>query len=330
MILSQNPVFIVGFPRSGTTLLQSMLATQENVYSFQETHFFCTTMRYIQTDENGFIKLDCLKAVFQNIKEKTEHEFLPEITSEITDLAKAQELSVKKLFEYLVSDLLLKQMKTNKLSEVIWIEKTPGHIFQLDTIHDFYPEAKFIEIIRNPLNAIYSAKTNFHSTNDKTLCALAHRWKRGIEVIRRFEKDHSNRLYSLKYEDLVNNTESEFNKIAKFLNIKPEIMKLKDIEKTARKVILSREVWKNDNLKKGITKINQNYKWPMREKLMVQFLLKAELFEYGYFKSWSLLQVIYNGWMILIAIFVKLEFLNSLKKPVKFLLREVKIWPYQN
>ena len=33
-------VFIVGCPRSGTTLLQAMLASHETVYSFPETHFF--------------------------------------------------------------------------------------------------------------------------------------------------------------------------------------------------------------------------------------------------------------------------------------------------
>ena len=35
-----SPIFIVGFPRSGTTLLQTMVSTQKNILSFPETQFF--------------------------------------------------------------------------------------------------------------------------------------------------------------------------------------------------------------------------------------------------------------------------------------------------
>jgi hypothetical protein len=38
--LPQNPIFVVGYPRSGTTLLQALLATQLGFYSFPETHYF--------------------------------------------------------------------------------------------------------------------------------------------------------------------------------------------------------------------------------------------------------------------------------------------------
>ena len=41
---SKKAVFIVGSARSGTTLLQSMLASHPEVYSFPETHFFRGTI----------------------------------------------------------------------------------------------------------------------------------------------------------------------------------------------------------------------------------------------------------------------------------------------
>ena len=37
---STNPIFIVGAPRSGTTLLTSFVASHKNIYSGAETQFF--------------------------------------------------------------------------------------------------------------------------------------------------------------------------------------------------------------------------------------------------------------------------------------------------
>ena len=45
---AERPIFIVGCPRSGTTLLQCLIATQKGVVTFPETHFF------EQAANNGF------------------------------------------------------------------------------------------------------------------------------------------------------------------------------------------------------------------------------------------------------------------------------------
>ena len=326
--LPQSPIFIVGFPRSGTTLLQSMLATQDNVYSFQETHYFCTTMRFIETDVNGFIKSGCLKAVFQNIKEITDHKFPHDIIIEITGLAGNQQLTIKLLFEYLVADLLLKQVKADQLPKVQWIEKTPGHIFQMDIIHDLYPNARFIEIIRNPLNAIYSLKTKFDDIDDITPSALAIRWKNGIEKFKKFKEVHPGKAFSVKYEALVNDPESEFREITELLDIIPDIKKLDDLQKRASQFVLKRETWKNKNLDSGISNRNPDYKWALNEKLKIRYLLREELTKMGYSNGYSLSQSVFNGWMDSIRKLTRNRFLNPLKKPIKYLVKQVGLWPY--
>ena len=40
----KDRIFIVGCPRSGTTLLQSLLAAHPQIHSFPETHFFPNTI----------------------------------------------------------------------------------------------------------------------------------------------------------------------------------------------------------------------------------------------------------------------------------------------
>ena len=327
--ISQNPIFIVSFPRSGTTLLQSMLATQENVFSFQETHFFCTTMRYIQTNEKGFIKFGCLETVLRNIKEKTDHVFSTTTTEEIIGLSENSQLNVKMLFEFLVTDLLLKQIQANQLSKIVWIEKTPGHIFQLDIIQEYYPNARFIEITRNPLNAIYSCKIKFPDGDKYTASALAHRWKRSVEAFKRFREANAGRAYSLKYEELVNEPESKFREISEFLDITPDIGKLKNLQKTARQFVLKRETWKNNNINSGITNSNTDYKWALNEKLKIRYLLREELTKMGYSNGYPFSQMLYNGWMDFISKLTKHSLLNPLKKPTKYLVKRAGLWPYQ-
>jgi len=327
--LSQNPIFIVGFPRSGTTLLQSLLATQENIYSFQETHFFCTTMRFIIRGKNGFIDPGCVKAVFQNIYKKTDHKFSHYVTNEIEGLAKSDQLSIKLLFEFLVTDLLLKQIEVNQIKKINWVEKTPGHIFQMDIISDLYPNARFIEIIRNPLNAIYSCKTKFDDIDHITPSALAHRWENGFDTFKRFKETHPGKAYSVQFEDLVNDSQTEFNRICGFLGIIPNFKMLKDIQKTARQHVLKRETWKKDNVNQGIINHHSDYHWPLNEKLKIRYILRQELYEMGYSNGRSLTQAVFNGWMDLIGRLTEIKYLKPLKKPAKYWVKRVGLWPYR-
>jgi len=328
--LSQYPIFIVGFPRSGTTLLQSMLATQENIYSFPETHFFCTTMHFIEIDDKGLIKLGCLEAVFRNIKEKTEYELAPDVKETIYALADNHQLSTKSLFEFLVCGLLLEQVEANMLQRIQWVEKTPGHIFYINLIQEYYPNAKFIEIVRNPLNAIYSWKTKFPDGNKYTSTTLAHRWKRAYEIYKRFKEINPDKAYSVKYEILVNDPEGEFRKISKFLNINPDIKKISDVQKVAQRVTLHRESWKNRNINSGIEKNFSDYKWTLNDKLKIRYLLKDELIAIEYENGNPLIQLVFNGYMYSITKFASLQILNWLKKPVKNLVIKAGVWPYEN
>ena len=286
-------------------------------------------MRFIEISKKGFIEPGCLKAVFENIIEKTEHKFSPEKTNKITELAKKQQLSVKYLFESLVVDLLLNQIDTDEISKVRWVEKTPGHIFQMDIIHKIYPNAKFIEIIRNPLNAIYSAKTKFHDIDHITPVALAHRWKRGIDVFNQFTKGYPEQTYSVKYEALVSNSEKEFGELYNFLGITPDIEKLRQIQKSAKRLVLDREKHKTKNLNNEIINNQHNYKWSLKERLKISYLLKDELIKIGYANSQLPSQRIFNKWMVLMSDLTKIKLLNLFKKPVKYLVQKIGFWPYQ-
>ncbi len=332
--LSQNPIFIVGFPRSGTTLLQSLLITQSNFYSFPETHFFCTISRFIEIDERGYVNPKCLDLVKRKIFEKINHKFSTIAEKNIFILADKNILTVKIIFEYLIIDLLSKQIEEKKIPTIHWLEKTPGHIFHIETIQSYYPNAKFIEIIRNPLNSIYSSKVNFENlnsgeeSNQISPSMLANRWKDGFHLYNRLMNRYPKNLYTVKYENLIKNVNYEFSKIANYLNFEPDLNKLKSIKSASKSIVLDREIWKKKNLQENIITSQKNYQWQWKEKLKLNYLLKDELLSLGYVNQISYIQYIYNGCMNLIYSLTKVGFLNQLKRRGKYFLKKLDLWPY--
>ncbi len=69
IVLRQDPVFVVGYPRSGTTLMQSLLATQDSIISLPETHFFTLVRNCLQVD-NDRIGYESLEKAIDKIREK--------------------------------------------------------------------------------------------------------------------------------------------------------------------------------------------------------------------------------------------------------------------
>ncbi len=68
--LSQNPIFVVGYPRSGTTLLQALMATQGNLATFPETHFFSTVYAG-NAASNDSLDLEAANEILRSINQKS-------------------------------------------------------------------------------------------------------------------------------------------------------------------------------------------------------------------------------------------------------------------
>ena len=77
--------------------------------------------------------------------------------------------------------------KNDEIPNVRWIEKTPGHIFQMKLIHSVYTNAKFIEIIRDPFDSIASTKKKL--SPNVSYSFLAKRWRYGRKVFKDFSKN---------------------------------------------------------------------------------------------------------------------------------------------
>lgn len=289
IILSQDPIFVVGFPRSGTTLLQSLLATQEGLYSLPETHYFSTISNAIETDTNDNIERACLNEVFARIKQMMGLEFPRSVANEIACLAEEKKLSYKQFFEMIVFHYLYEQADNCCSTEFRWIEKTPVHFYKLDRILSLYPAAKFVAIVRDPLPTINSHK-KLTAQRKESLPVVAFRWNQMTRIIGSFAEQNPDRIRVLRYEDLVGNVEEEMKTLCDFLGIEISLELLKRYQDEGRKLILPWEEWKSDVKAKEIVNTNSLHNISIIDTLIIQHFAQEGMRRYEYRISFPRLQ----------------------------------------
>lgn len=100
---------------------------------------------------------------------------------------------------------------------VRWVEKTPRTETCLDELDELFPEAKLVQVIRDP-RAIFASFKN-RIMNQYGTHAKAHRlprsWNNSARQIPRLRRDPS-RFLIIRYEDLIQNTRATLQKICQF------------------------------------------------------------------------------------------------------------------
>ncbi|MFX1603961.1 MAG: sulfotransferase, partial [Promethearchaeota archaeon] len=138
-------IFLVGAARSGTTLLQSMIAAHSQVHSFPETHFFTLVPR------SG--KKQYIVPLGERQREKVKM-FLEEVErADLIRLLPRATYSKKKWARGLIH--ILDEL-TVQSGYHMWLEKTPMHLYYIDLITEVAPDTQFIHMIRNGQDVVAS------------------------------------------------------------------------------------------------------------------------------------------------------------------------------
>lgn len=281
--LRQDPVFIVGYPRSGTTLVQALLTAQEGIHSFYETHFFSIVRKKILLNDQS-ITPGCMDDVILKIRERTA--FSENAEEHVKNLAQNNALSVKMLFETVVIDNFINKIAPKQLSQIRWMEKTPEHALYLDIISRFYPAAKVIHVLRHPEKAILSRRRHFTFNNEAAWLIEKHiqKWLDCVTAVNTFGQSHPGSVLTVRLEDVTKNTGDEMQKICDFLGITLDKNRLKDHKEISGTLYYPWETWKNSaaqDISHAIASPkNRRLSEPDREKL--RKMAGEELKKYGY------------------------------------------------
>ena len=230
-------IFIVGCPRSGTTLLQSLLAAHPEISSFPESFFF----NYLVPSRPWLIKLGIasrwVKPQFKKFLHESHHDnmeiYLPKFGIFMEQYAQAF---------VQVLDILTTQQGKN-----LWLEKTPWHVHYIDYIEQFVEQAKFIHIIRNGQDVVASLYevTNkypelWHGAKDIDRCVDI--WIKAVQSSQNHLHKHNHTL--VRYEELVENPQLVLEELCKYIDVSFNQRMLQDYNVAAKQVVLKNEPWK--------------------------------------------------------------------------------------
>jgi hypothetical protein len=204
---SQAMPFIVGVPRSGTTLLRLMLDSHKDVAIPTETHFDIERLHaYLDCK-------DCKEKFLDIVINKTIR--FPELGIVADDYRQfVYELNP---FNTSVAFIEIYKMYAKRFGKEYYGDKTPGYMRSMVKIQDLVPNAYFIHLVRDGRDVMLSHRNVIFASNGEVYDS-ARFWKQRI-LNARSQVSKLNKYVEIRYEDLVCNTENTLRIICDFIDI---------------------------------------------------------------------------------------------------------------
>jgi hypothetical protein len=213
---ANRPVFVGGCPRSGTTLLRTMLNTHPGLAMPHETRFLIA----------GWER----RAVFGDLSDPQNRRRVAKwiagrpksrlyrLELEPEELTAALEAAAPTIGSVLGAPFALFAERQGKQR---WGDKRPSHAQNLDAIFAMFPDAQFVNMIRDPRAAVASVRKIGWYGGD--LAAGAALWLRSVRAVDRWRPRLApDQLFELQYEELVHEPGRSLERIAAFLGLAPE------------------------------------------------------------------------------------------------------------
>lgn len=216
----KRPIFIGGCGRSGTTLLRILMSKHEDVFSGPEFNIH----------SNQIIKLRRRK--YSHLPQRA---YMLKDPNQLKTLSRKFEINMTTINKIINESLNFPDFMENffsyltkKNNKKFWIEKTPKNCNIIEYIYKYFPNSKFIHIIRDGRDVVCSLRNHPNSYVDDNgniqkietnnpIKKCINRWVFDVENALRFRDDK--RYYELKYEHLLENKEKEIKKIFNFIGI---------------------------------------------------------------------------------------------------------------
>lgn len=197
-------LFVIGAPRSGTTMLERILSSHSMIQGGPEPHLL-TPLAHLGIWD----KVD--KAPYDHIlaaeSQKLFVDQLPNKTQDYWDACRAY------------CDIIYGRYLEAKEGKPICLDKTPAYALILPFMMKVFPDAKYVVLTRHPL-AMFSSFANSFFDGDYQ---VAHQYNpiinRYVPALATFLRQTEVPFFHVRYEDLVKDPETWFARICEYIGI---------------------------------------------------------------------------------------------------------------
>ncbi|GAB3788397.1 sulfotransferase family protein [Dyella agri] len=216
-------IFIVGCPRSGTTLVQAMLARHPTVLTLPETAFFehlCGDLKWRWGDRDARPQRRRLRQRLGFAHKRT-YEALDKLQRRLSceTAHLPRPLRTESCVRRFV-DLL--DASAQAEGRTAWIEKTPYHLLYIPEIEHHVPDARFVHVIRPGEDVLASiADANLRYENNNAFgggtVQWSRRWNRAAQIHREHARQPHHHFVFL--DDLTRDMHREWRRLCSFLHL---------------------------------------------------------------------------------------------------------------
>jgi hypothetical protein len=205
-----DPIFIVGLPRSGSTLIEQILASHSAV--------------------EGTMELPDIGLIANRLAKTTRGGY-PEGLAELDAAALSR-----------LGGLYLERTRIQRRGErPFFIDKMPNNFRHIGLIHLILPKARIIDARRHPLGSCFSAfKQHFAQGQGFSydLSDLGRYYRDYVALMAHFDAVLPGRIHRVIYEDMVEDTEGEVRRLLDYcgLPFEPACLKFYENERAVRTV----------------------------------------------------------------------------------------------
>jgi len=190
-----SPTFLVGFPRSGTTLLDTILRSHPSIEVIEEEFM-----------------VEKMKSFFNNFSQKN-----------INSLDNINEDFIKKAHN-IYFDKLNAVLDASKQKNKVIIDKMPLNIMEVGFIHRVFPQSKFIFSLRHPCDCVLSCfmsrfKMNNAMVNFNDMLDAISFYNQIMSLWKQYTVELPIQFKTIKYENVVKDLKNNITTILNFLNL---------------------------------------------------------------------------------------------------------------
>jgi len=189
-----DPIFIVGLPRAGSTLLEQILSSHSQVDGTMELSNIIGLAHRLNGRE-----IDPDNPLYPGILNKISPD-------DLTNMGK----------DY------IEDTRYHRQGAAFFIDKMPNNFSHIALIHLILPNARIIDARRHPLSCCFSGFKQLFGEGQQFSYGLediGHYYRRYVEIMDHWDKELPGRILRVQYEDVIEDLETQVRRILDYCGL---------------------------------------------------------------------------------------------------------------